>query len=207
MKITAVSDWHGHIDELKKLAPTDVLCICGDMLEPKTTAEEYLQLLESLDFDQIFLLPGNHELQLAETHHWSDKVKDLRSRSFTFGGIKFGGFNYTSAENEPELANIFLDSIADSDEVRALSAAIPSCDVLISHAPPLGILDEGLGMPYGKKLKAKGIKLVLCGHIHEHGGEVQETAQDVTVMNLCGCVVVINMTTGGYKINKLFNVR
>ena len=58
------------------------------------------------------------------------------------------------------------------EEAEAKLAACPEGAVLLSHSPPKGHVDKGLGSEAVlRAAEHKQPRLVLCGHIHELWGE------------------------------------
>jgi Icc-related predicted phosphoesterase len=76
------------------------------------------------------------------------------------------------------------------EEGHQLLEDCPENAILISHSPPLGILDlNGSNEHCGSKavrefIESKSPVLVVCGHVHESNGK-QERYKDVDVIN-CG---------------------
>src|SRR4030095_8329031 len=69
------------------------------------------------------------------------------------------------------------------EEAEAKLSACPENAVLLSHSPPKGHVDKGLGSEAVlRAAENKHARLVLCGHIHELWGE-QSQIGDIRVMN------------------------
>lgn len=160
-KIFAFADTHGGHRKIRVPDDTDILICAGDAVEDNLQGNEYDDFLNWFSIQpgkhKIFV-PGNHELSfdigeaenirhLFETHGiilMEDAVDD-------FDGIVTGAISGNGR-------------IADED--------IPAdLDILVTHYPPFGILDDGFGSPeiLNFVLKAQP-RYHLFGHIHRTGG-------------------------------------
>ena len=196
---TVISDTHGleDVDELLKNCHSDVLIHCGDfttgagrVLRDKISTDHYQsmvrfsrQLLKVRhQFKHVICVPGNHD-KLAEVDGLM--AKDILGRktnahllideSITLDGVKYYGMPWTPSFNNwffnarPEVEKIVCDKIEYDTQV------------LITHGPPYGLLDqvdgkpEHLGSRYLKEKLPKLHKLNLhvFGHIHSPGGTVK----------------------------------
>lgn len=163
--IFAFSDTHGRHRELRVPEGADIVICAGDALEDDLKGGEYDDFLEwfgSVDAKWKFFVPGNHEL------------------SFTLGQATAVVERFRKA-GIAVLQNTVIDCNGVSicsigDEVVVADKDIPTgIDVLVTHCPPYGILDEGLGsteiLIFLMKSKPK---YHLFGHIHStEGRQVQ----------------------------------
>jgi Icc-related predicted phosphoesterase len=142
MKIVCISDTHGY---QPKLPEGDVLVHCGDFSGAGTHKEmiDHITWIKSLanEYEAIICTLGNHErfgeqnLGIAKQMFKDAGAVLLIDEGYEFGGKKFYGtpwtpmfYNWAFMDSEAALANKFL--------------GIPEgLDMLISHGPPLGILD------------------------------------------------------------------
>ncbi len=161
-KIFAFADTHGAHRKLEIPVDADIIICAGDAVEDDLKGGEYDDFLEWFSAQpgkyKIFV-PGNHELSFDVDA--ADSIRPLfdehgiillEDAVDDYGGVVIG--------------SIFGNSrIADED--------IPTdLDVLVTHYPPMGILDEGFGSPeiLNFVLKAKPA-YHLFGHIHKTAGE------------------------------------
>ena len=161
MRIVQISDTHGKHHLLKNLPEGDVLIHCGDFSD-NGTEEEVLYFLnwfiENPHPHKIFIT-GNHDLCLWDADNIEDlpdNVHFLQNRGITIDGVRFFGIAYNHA------TGIIPDNI----------------DVLVTHEPPLGIMDETMGMNWGnpdilKRVTDIRARYHLFGHAHEASGIVQ----------------------------------
>lgn len=146
--------------------------ICGDFTTfgPASFAESILADLNVL----CAAVPGNCDpddvLQVIEK-----RCISLHGRRESIDGIQFvglGGAPCCSGSTPRELADDEIDAL--------LSSAMAKGCVLVSHAPPLGILDlTKSGKRLGSRVVADYVsrfkpRLVLSGHVHEDRGVVKK---------------------------------
>ena len=160
--IFAFSDTHGSHREL--LIPEDVdIMICGgDAVEDNLVGDEYDDFIEwyaSLPGKWKIFVPGNHELSF-ELGQADGIIQRMIKKGIT----------------------VLEDAIEDCDGVIIASISgnasisiedIPDdIDIVVTHNPPFGILDENIGSVniLDFILKAKP-KYHLFGHIHSTAGE------------------------------------
>jgi Icc-related predicted phosphoesterase len=81
---------------------------------------------------QILAVKGNHDTSAP----FPAPIRDLHLNTFTFNGVKFGGFN--GAWRYKPRGNFLWDH----DEVESLIADFPPVDVFLAHNSPRGIHDR-----------------------------------------------------------------
>ena len=161
-KIFAFADTHGAHRQLEIHTDTDILICAGDAVEDDMKGGEYDDFLDWFAAQpgkyKIFV-PGNHELSFDIDA--ADAIRPLFAERGIilledavdeFDGVVIGSISGNS-------------SIADED--------IPTdLDILVTHYPPMGILDEGFGSPevLNFVLKAKPA-YHLFGHVHATAGQ------------------------------------
>ncbi len=186
MKILAVSDIHGSdrgvmqihgwIDDLKP----DLLIVCGDITHfgPVTFARDFLEGLSI----RTLAVPGNCDPE-AITEVFNEFGVNLHKKKISVQDenfIGFGGSDPTPFDTLFEVANQeIFDSLSDIMEPDS---------ILVTHAPPQGILDTaGPSFHVGSEAVRRVVdefkpKLSLFGHIHE----AQGIQQGRTVFVNCG---------------------
>ena len=160
-KIFAFADTHGAHRQVAVPADTDILICAGDAVEDNLLGGEYDDFLEwfpAQPGEYKIFVPGNHELSFDIGQ--ADGIRPLFERRGIilledavedFDGVVIGSVSGNSR-------------IADED--------IPTdIDILVTHYPPYGILDDGFGSPeiLNIVLKAQP-KYHLFGHIHRTEG-------------------------------------
>lgn len=174
MKLLHLSDIHGLHRGLGKLPAADVLIHSGDITMAGEIAEveDFVAWLDGLDYAHKIFIGGNHDLCLdgATVEGLPDGCHYLCNSGVTIGGVRFWGVPY-----------FISDDVAGrcAENMRRIPA---DTDVLITHRPPLGVLDEANRNDYGcphilnAVLKRVRPSLHLFGHVHaaygvcENGG-------------------------------------
>jgi len=189
------SDWHGR---WVKLPPADIYIFTGDMLYnyPNSRGEitrdrevrkqtEEVQKVEGRQYlgtpdAPVILVRGNHDFVPLASAFTDGPVYEIQdhTKSFVLHGVRFGGMrgiNWCGGEWSDEMQPQDIDT-----KVLELNADL---DVILTHAPPNGILDEADGQRFGVKglthyhynrwYHGDGLpaaELHCFGHIHESFG-------------------------------------
>ena len=158
MRIVQISDTHSRHHLLTSIPEGDVLVHCGDFSDNGTEEEvlDFLNWFIELPHSHKIFVTGNHDLCLWDADNIEDlpdNMHFLQDRGITINGVRFFGLAY----NHP--TDIIPDGI----------------DVLVTHEPPLGIMDETMGMNWGSPAILKRVSEVmpqyhLFGHAHEANG-------------------------------------
>ena len=178
LSIFSFSDSHGNHQKLQVPEDAYIVICAGDAVEDNLKGGEYNDFIDwfaELPAKWKLFVPGNHELSfeldLSETIEKAMEAKGilvLQNSVIDCDGVVIGSVS----------GNAF---IADED--------IPSdIDVLVTHYPPFGILDEDLGSPEILNFVMKSKPAYhLFGHVHATEG--QEFILDKT---LCKNICVFN---------------
>lgn len=177
----AFSDTHGNHRKLQVPKDADIVICAGDAVEDNLKGGEYDDFIEwfgGLDAKWKIFVPGNHELSFeldqAETIEktMTDKgILVMQNAVMDCDGVIIGSISGNAM-------------IADED--------VPTdIDVLVTHCPPYGVLDEGLGSPevLNFVMKSKP-RYHLFGHIHITEG--QEFLFGETICKNIGCYNELN---------------
>lgn len=174
----AFSDTHGQHRNLTVPEGADIVVCAGDAVEDDLKGNEYDDFIAwfgALPAKWKLFVPGNHELSFERGQ------ADSITRKFEEAGII-----------------ILQDAVIDCGEATIGSFSgnadiadedIPhDLDILVTHCPPYGILDEDLGSPniLNFVLKAKP-RQHLFGHIHATAGQQfmlgDTLCQNISVFN------------------------
>lgn len=181
MKITIISDTHGLHRQFPPLQG-DVLIHCGDMLNLRDKDPAVLSDLDNWfgeqDFDLILCTGGNHDILLEDhVRQHGNPFKNaifLQDQSYVHNGINFYGAPWV-----PDLSGHAF--YQDAKGLRNKWSLIPSeTDVLITHTPPSGILDQSsrgyeLGCEYLSQELIRVAPTLHCfGHVHASPGMVKK---------------------------------
>ena len=179
MRLVITSDTHGRHDLIKDLPDGDVFVHAGDFMNSGLHPEEILSFnrwLAKQPIEHRVVCGGNHDrlFQLSRllARELLSDATYLENTGVTIGGISFWGSPYT-----PEFLN-WAFMYRRGAEAKRCWAQIPTgLDVLITHGPPYGILDQTtpggkhLGcMELLKAVKAKKPRVHIFGHIHGGAG-------------------------------------
>jgi Icc-related predicted phosphoesterase len=193
MIIDCISDLHVYFPKMKG---GDLLIIAGD-LTAKGSLQEYLNFFDWLkiqDYRKKILIGGNHDGLLrtqqtfVKTYLYSkDKQCEyLIDSEIEFEKTRIWGHPWVPLlkNANKNCRNFMLGNV--NSEIKA--ECIPEgLDILISHGPPLSVLDkiktgEQAGCPFLKKmLRTKKPKVMVFGHIHECGQQILQVEDTICV--------------------------
>ena len=208
MNILTFSDTHGQHRRIPQnwMPQADILAFGGDLTNFGNVEEalDFLTWFSELPYANKLFIAGNHDFCFDRTDYKYPKMERILQQFKTehpdiyylcddeiiIDGIKFYGSPW-----QP-----WVDGRAfnlKTEEIRAKWEMIPKdVDVLITHGPVAGILDEGWRGSEGcTELKEviktlPSLKLHICGHIHQGYGTKVE-----------GSVAYINASTMDAKGN------
>ena len=189
MKLLVFSDLHSDFRTASKLVElsnsVDAVVGAGDFCVARQGLGDIIASLSAITKPTV-LVPGNSESDeelLQACRSWKNarvlhgtRVTLAEITFFGIGGgipiTPFGPWSYDFSE----------------DEAYDLLHACPSGGVLISHSPPMGMLDiSSDGRSIGSQavretVLSKKPKLVVCGHIHGSAGQIDRIGE-TTVIN------------------------
>ena len=178
MKIVVISDTHGLHEQLGPLRG-DVLIHCGDSALGFERSHEQVARLDDWFgnqlFDRIFVVGGNHDFEIearvaAQAQPIFENALYLHDEAYQYRGVNFYGAPWV-----PELAG-WAFYLPPNEIYRRWQSIPPDTDVLITHTPPLGILDrnsrgKSCGCPELRKRLDEIHPRVHCfGHVHASAG-------------------------------------
>ena len=174
----AFSDTHGRHRRLQVPEDADIIICAGDAVEDDLKGVEYddfIAWFASLPAKWKLFVPGNHELSF-----------DLDQANGIIQKFEAAGITVLQDAVE-ECDGVIIGSISGNSKIA--DEDIPKdLDILVTHYPSYGILDEDLGSPdiLNFVLKAKP-KWHLFGHIHETEGQLfqlgRTICQNISVFN------------------------
>jgi Icc-related predicted phosphoesterase len=195
MKVVFFSDTHGLHDGLV-IPDGDVLVFCGDLMNSGKSIyelESFLGFLATLQHKTKIVIAGNHDFYLEGREDFFKEVFLeqanailLFQESITIDNVKFYG-----DPHQPEFCN-WAYNVRRGPALKEIWSKIPEdVDVLITHGPPLGILDQILEgervgcMDLLNRVKEIKPKIMSFGHIHEGYGT--ENKDDTLFINCSVC--------------------
>jgi len=181
MLLTCISDTHNFHEKIILPSTGDVIIHAGDFTEAgtKREAQRFLKWFSSLPFKHKICIAGNHDFYLEKASAAEiekiipSNVHYLKDSEIIIEGVKFWGSPYIPFEQNWAFSK-------SPYEIEKHWNKIPKdVDVLITHTPPKGILDESnqqieIGCPALKQeIEEKNPKIHVFGHLHENYGKVQ----------------------------------
>lgn len=181
--IDCVSDLHGHYPELEG---GDLLIVAGDLTAGDTIPEyhAFSDWANAQAYELVVVIAGNHD-NILQKEKWQwlikpDKIHYLCDSATEFCGMKIWGSPWTTEfiGMNPHCDAFTVNYGVDSDDwLNEYWGLIPTdTDILITHGPPYGILDENIyGIHCGSKSLRDKVEIIkpklhVFGHIHEQGG-------------------------------------
>jgi Icc-related predicted phosphoesterase len=198
MKITCISDLHGHYPRLEG---GDLLIVAGD-LTARDTVHQYIYFNEwlfTLNYTKIVVIAGNHDnfLQSDERNDYDIlqgmglPIEYLQDSGTEFEGLKIWGSPWTLAfEGMNPHCKAF--TVETDEELAEKWALIPKdTDILITHSPPKGAMDTNT---WGEHCGSSALSYICCeeldklklhvfGHIHEGYGKAPMSDGSFVLVN------------------------
>lgn len=191
MRVVVVSDTHKLESELQ-MPEGDVLIHAGDwgMRGSREEFEDFSMWLKLQPYSHICCAAGNHD-KLAEKN-WDlaveilGRAKLLHNEAVIIDGVKFYGCSTT-----PTFGYGWAFMKNRGPDIAEDWALIPDdTDVLITHGPPYGILDEVEEWPGAYKNvgcedlrkrvdQLSNLKLHCFGHLHLMGGKTKQLGNTI----------------------------
>lgn len=185
MRLVCISDTHG--DHEKVTLPSgDLLIHAGDVTGHGTEAETrgFFDWFKSQPFEYKICIAGNHDTFMEQEPEMSRQMADDAGVILlNDSGVDINGFSFWGSPITPRFMDWAFMADAGADIETHWNQIPTNTDVLVTHGPPYGILDEVVreGMEkehVGCPSLLSRIALVkpqihVFGHIHEgHGSEL-----------------------------------
>ena len=167
MTILHISDTHGKHSQLRGLPLADVLVHSGDFTEDGTEAEalEFLEWFISTPHPHKILVAGNHDTCMR-----GESIEGLPANCYYLdcSSVKIDGITFYGVP-------LFMQDVEDNTLDQKYADIPNGTDVLITHQPPLGIMDGEESDGFGSAaLLARVLELRprihLFGHAHRDFG-------------------------------------
>ena len=223
--ITAISDTHLKHKQII-LPKADILIHAGDWTATgqHNQVRDFLKWVNKLvyttdKFEYVVLCAGNHDLSIEREpsfrnsvleEYTNDQVIYLENGSVELNGIKIYGTPWT-----PEFNNWAFNYKRGSIQAEAIIDNIPrDTDILVTHGPPQGILDqcaykhplypERAGcelLRHHIEEKLNNLKYHIMGHVHENFGYDFNTLPPITFINASICNLQYQPVNKPFLIN------
>ncbi len=184
MEIMFFADTHGEHDYLKTFSNLYlegindyVLIHGGDITENGTEAEtlDFLKWFAKLPCRHKIFIGGNHDLFLESC--MPKQLKQLIPKGVTYlnnTSIVIDGYTIWGSPVTPYFLGMAFNKSKGLEIKKAWNKIPANTDILVTHGPPKGILDGGIGcedlLDQVTKVKPS---LHLFGHAHEQTGAVE----------------------------------
>ncbi|TDS11738.1 metallophosphatase domain-containing protein [Sphingobacterium paludis] len=182
MKIIAISDTHGQHRSLT-LPKGDMIIHAGDFSQAGRPAEviDFLAWFSQLKFRHKIFIAGNHDFFFESAH--PDVINEMIPKGVTYlydSGVEIAGVKIWGSPVTPWFNNWAFNRNRGNDMKKHWDLIPDDIDILVTHGPPLGILDETV---YGKRTGCEELllriqqvkpKYHIFGHIHEDYGNFTE---------------------------------
>lgn len=196
MYITVTSDTHNEHETLQ-IPECDVFIHCGDSTKHGTSEEllSFINWVGGLNAKRKIIIAGNHDVGFVndERSLLLDVIDSLgiiylENTEVIIDGVKFFGSPFIRRSHNSNAAFRY----PTKQEMKSNWALIPSdTDVLITHMPPFGVLDEnkggeGVGCEHlSDSITRVSPRLHVFGHIHDSYG--QKIVDQTMCMNASFC--------------------
>ena len=178
MKLVCLADTHNKHDQIV-IPDGDVLIHAGDCTDggSKQESKAFLEWFSLQKHKHKILVPGNHDFYFEKKPHLDivpDNIHVLIDKAISIDGIYFWDSPVT-----PGSGNWAFQKERGNQIAKHWDLIPENTDVIISHTPPYGILDDlrnGIKMgceELTRKIKSTKPKIHLFGHIHHGAGSVK----------------------------------
>ena len=196
MKIIAVSDTHGQHHRLQ-LPAGDMLIHAGDISRngKRGQVQDFMFWLRKQDFKYKIMIAGNHDYFFEREPE--QEIRAMIPEDVIYlndSGVEIEGIKIWGSPVQPWFYDWAFNR-QRGEEIKKHWELIPEdTDILITHGPPMGILDKTLrdGSSVGCQdlmdvIKTIKPQLHIFGHIHEAYGELHREGThyiNASVLNL-----------------------
>jgi Icc-related predicted phosphoesterase len=179
MRLVFASDTHGLHDVLA-VPDGDVFIHCGDLTNTGELSEirEVGKWLRRLPHRHKIVIAGNHDRAFEDEPETAQELVGagagviyLQDAEVNIDGVKFYGSPW-----QPWFLDWAFNLQRGAEIARKWNLIPDGTDVLVTHGPPMTILDYANGQHLGcadlwKRVSEVGPKIHAFGHIHESSGE------------------------------------
>lgn len=196
MRIIVISDTH-NLHESIVLPPGDLLVHAGDFSlggAPREV-EEFFAWLDKQPHRYKIVVAGNHDLLFEYAPDYARAMVPANVSYLEDSGCEIEGLRFWGSPWQPWFLDWAFNLETDAERQAKWDLIPPDTDVLVTHGPPFGILDEcydgrRVGCPaLASTVRRINPRLHLFGHIHEcHGRTADPTGRaGTTFVNACIC--------------------
>lgn len=198
-KLVLISDTHNqHIELANKfdLPPADFIIHAGDISGQgdEYHVRKFLEWFSSLyQYDNKIFIAGNHDWLFEREPSFAKSLIPNNVHYLEDSGVEIWGLKFWGSPVTPPFYNWAFNR--PEEKLKKHWSIIPEdIDVLITHGPPLNMLDfvvrnqdnyENVGSPslHDEVTNRIKPKLHVFGHVHEGYGEFQYNDNDIKFIN------------------------
>jgi Predicted phosphoesterases, related to the Icc protein len=222
MKIVAISDTHGQHRKLK-LPKGDIIIHAGDISKRghPVEIEDFLDWFSNLKFQHKVFIAGNHDFFLEQAH--PNIINGMIPKNVVYlndSGVEIDGLKVWGSPITPYFHNWAFNRERGAEIKKHWDLIPDDTDILITHGPPFGILDETV---YSKRTGCEELLLRvyqiqpeyhIFGHIHEDYGMLAK--REITFVNasvlddhyeLVNDTVILNNAKDSMAIKQFTGIR
>lgn len=213
-KVVVLSDTHNQHMQIKDIPDGDILIHCGDatVYGKKDELEDFLSWFSWQPHKYKIFVPGNHDeglfydgqQPLFKEVSIPEEIIYLEEKYIEIEGLKIYG---SPCKPRPDWAlqhkpGVFAAFGVLKSKIKERWDKIPNnLDILITHVPPYGILDntgfKHYGCPDLLAAVAEKIPRVHCfGHVHDRYGILMAEDQKTTFVNAALCDELYDLNRG-----------
>ncbi len=181
MKLVLISDTHARHRDLAKLPSGNMIIHAGDFCHYGGEAglADFLTWYVDLPYEYRILIAGNHDFKAAEER---ESFRSQLPPSIIYledEGVSIGGVNFWGSPVSPDLVEMAFGKERGIEMEEHWKSIPTTTDVLITHTPPMGILDSSrtgrsLGCGYLRnRLEEVQPRCHVFGHVHASYGQLK----------------------------------
>ena len=192
MKIIVLSDIHMKFEnfDLSSYEGVDAILCAGDMTWMGRNRSKEVRLLrrwvrEVAQIAPFYWIPGNHDMRFTDAEFQDiENTIPCKDRVVQLGDYTVYGVSLSPCYDKPRMIET-CDFVTMNPLAEEAAYDFEPVDIVISHAPPHGILDltkdaRNIGSEcLLKYINTHKPKYVFCGHVHEAAGHARHGSTDI----------------------------
>jgi predicted phosphodiesterase len=196
MRIVLISDTHGLHHRMPPLPDGDLLIHAGDCTNRGAVDEvgEFLDWFGGRPHPHKILIAGNHDFLFERDAPRAESMVPTNVTYLRDSGLTVDGVSIWGSPWQPWFYD-WAFNLERGEEIAAKWRLIPDhTDILVTHGPPHGILDQTAGRPpqavgcealSARLAELPRVKFHVFGHIHEAYGRVVRDGREYLNASIC----------------------
>lgn len=199
MRLVCISDTHMRHQNI--IVPDgDILIHAGDMCGHGSLEElvQVIEWLKTLPHKHKIVIGGNHDRCIEQMHYITKNLFAEAGITLLYdSGREIEGIKFWGSPTTPEFNHWAFMKKRGEELARHWEQIPPGTDVLITHGPPLHILDFNNDVYCGDQDLLNAVKIIkpkfhIFGHIHGGHGTLEQDG--TTFINATICTEEYNPT-------------